>query len=104
MRWQSSAWLYFSAAFCISRTGVSPIRRSRYERRRRAAPHDGEMLVAWHVPPRDGHPLILYFHGNGGALVDRIPRFCMFAASGYGVLAVSYAAMADRPDRRLNRV
>jgi len=28
---------------------------------------DGEMLVAWHLPPREGHPLILYFHGNGGA-------------------------------------
>src|SRR6202035_2201757 len=34
---------------------------------------DGETLVAWHVPPRNGHPLILYFHGNGGALVDRVP-------------------------------
>jgi uncharacterized protein len=51
---------------------------------------DGEMLVAWHLPPRKGHPLILYFHGNGGALVDRVPRFRMFAASGYGLLAVSY--------------
>jgi uncharacterized protein len=51
---------------------------------------DGEMLVAWYLPPRGGHPLILYFHGNGGALVDRIPRFRMFAASGYGFLAVSY--------------
>ena len=27
---------------------------------------DGEMLVAWHLPPRDGHPLILYFHNSGG--------------------------------------
>jgi uncharacterized protein len=51
---------------------------------------DGEMLVAWHLPPRDGHPLILYFHGNGGALIDRVPRFRMFAGSGYGFLAVSY--------------
>jgi fermentation-respiration switch protein FrsA (DUF1100 family) len=51
---------------------------------------DGEMLVAWHFPPREGHPLILYFHGNGGALVDRVPRFRMFAASGYGLLAISY--------------
>jgi fermentation-respiration switch protein FrsA (DUF1100 family) len=51
---------------------------------------DGETLVAWHLPPGDGHPLILYFHGNGGALVDRVPRFRMFAASGYGLLAVSY--------------
>lgn len=51
---------------------------------------DGETLVAWHVPPREGHPLILYFHGNGGSLIDRVPRFRMFAASGYGLLAVSY--------------
>jgi len=51
---------------------------------------DGETLVAWHFPAKDGRPLILYFHGNAGALVDRVPRFRMFTASGYGVLAVSY--------------
>jgi len=50
----------------------------------------GETLVAWHLPPKNGNPLILYFHGNGGALIDRAPRFRMFAASGYGFLAVSY--------------
>lgn len=51
---------------------------------------DGETLVAWHFPPKAGRPLILYFHGNGGALVDRVPRFRRFAAYGYGLLAVSY--------------
>ncbi|MGB6175482.1 MAG: alpha/beta hydrolase [Methylocella sp.] len=51
---------------------------------------DGETLVAWYVPAKDGHPLILYFHGNGGALVDRVPRFRALAASGYGLLAISY--------------
>lgn len=51
---------------------------------------DGETLVAWHVSPREGYPLILYFHGNGGSLSDRAPRFRMFTASGYGFLAVSY--------------
>ena len=51
---------------------------------------DGETLVAWHFPAKDGRPLILYFHGNGGALVDRVPRFRMFTARGYGLLAVSY--------------
>ncbi len=51
---------------------------------------DGETLVAWHFPAKEGRPLILYFHGNAGALVDRIPRFRMFRAHGYGVLAVSY--------------
>ena len=96
MPWQSSAWLSFSAGFCISRIGVSvPLTHpaeagmSRVEELRLLT-DDGEMLVAWHFPQRDGHPLILYFHGNGGALVDRVPRFRMFAASGYGLLAVSY--------------
>jgi uncharacterized protein len=51
---------------------------------------DGETLVAWHLPPHDGHPVILYFHGNGGALADRAQRFRVFAASGYGFLALSY--------------
>ncbi len=51
---------------------------------------DGETLVAWYVPAKDGHPLILYFHGNGGALIDRIPRFRALTASGYGLLALSY--------------
>ncbi len=51
---------------------------------------DGETLVAWYVPAKDGHPLILYFHGNGGALADRVPRFRALAASGYGLLALSY--------------
>jgi len=49
-----------------------------------------ETLVAWHFPPKDGRPLILYFHGNGGALVNRVPRFRMFTAYGYGLLAVFY--------------
>jgi fermentation-respiration switch protein FrsA (DUF1100 family) len=56
----------------------------------RLATDDGETLVAWYVSAMDGQPLILYFHGNGGALVDRIPRFRMVTARGYGILAVSY--------------
>jgi len=51
---------------------------------------DGETLIAWYFPPKDGRPLILYFHGNGGALIDRVPRFRMFTARDYGLLAVSY--------------
>lgn len=56
----------------------------------RLTTNDGETLIAWYLPAKDGHPLILYFHGNGGALVDRVPRFRALAASGYGLLAISY--------------
>ncbi len=51
---------------------------------------DRETLVAWFFPAKDGLPLILYFHGNAGALVDRVPRFRMLTARGYGLLAVSF--------------
>lgn len=56
----------------------------------RLATDDGETLLAWHIPPSEGHPLIVYFHGNGGSLADRVPRFRLFAQSGYGLLAISY--------------
>lgn len=54
------------------------------------ATSDGERLVAWYAPPSEGRPLILYFHGNGGGLVDRAPRFRPMLASGYGLLAVAF--------------
>src|SRR5262245_127636 len=29
---------------------------------------DGERVIVWHIPPRGDQPVVLYFHGNGGAL------------------------------------
>jgi hypothetical protein len=51
---------------------------------------DGEQLVAWHVPPRGERPVIVYFHGNGGALRHRVERFRKLAADGVGLLALEY--------------
>jgi fermentation-respiration switch protein FrsA (DUF1100 family) len=51
---------------------------------------DGERIIAWHVPPRGDKPVILYFHGNGGALRLRVDRFQRIATAGYGLLALSY--------------
>lgn len=51
---------------------------------------DGETLVAWHVPPRGGKPVVLYFHGNGGGLNLRVGRFSWLIADGTGLLALSY--------------
>ena len=47
-------------------------------------------ILAWHVAPRDGRPVVLYFHGNGGALQHRVPRFAPLVADGTGLLALSY--------------
>ena len=54
---------------------------------------DGERVIVWHVAPRGDQPVVLYFHGNGGALryrVDRLARSpgwhraCPAELSGYG--------------------
>ena len=51
---------------------------------------DGEQLIAWHVPPRDGKPVIVYFQGNGGGLNLRAQRFGRLTSDGTGLLALSY--------------
>ncbi|MCC3245630.1 alpha/beta fold hydrolase [Methylocystis sp. WRRC1] len=55
------------------------------------ATEDGERLAAWYAAPRTARfPLIIYFHGNGGGLVDRGNRFRMLTMHGFGLLAISY--------------
>jgi uncharacterized protein len=51
---------------------------------------DGEHIFAWHVAPGDGKPVILYFHGNGGALRYRVARFDKLISDGIGLVAVEY--------------
>ena len=51
---------------------------------------DGERVIVWHVPPREGRPAFLYFHGNGGSLRWRDERFRALIADGSGLLALSY--------------
>jgi fermentation-respiration switch protein FrsA (DUF1100 family) len=51
---------------------------------------DGEKVIAWHVPPSGDAPVILYFHGNGGALRYRVGRFRALTESGAGLVALSY--------------
>jgi fermentation-respiration switch protein FrsA (DUF1100 family) len=52
---------------------------------------DGETIIVWHIAPRDEtKPVVVYFHGNGGALNLRAHRFASLAAEGIGVVGVSY--------------
>lgn len=51
---------------------------------------DGERVIVWHVPPRDDKPVVLYFHGNGGALPLRVDRFRKVVDAGAGLVALSY--------------
>jgi uncharacterized protein len=51
---------------------------------------DGERVIVWHVPPREGRPVVIYFHGNGGSLRYRVGRFRALTAGGLGLVALSY--------------
>jgi fermentation-respiration switch protein FrsA (DUF1100 family) len=51
---------------------------------------DGAKVILWHVPPRDGKKVVLFFHGNGEVLTWRVPRFREIVADGTGLVALSF--------------
>jgi uncharacterized protein len=51
---------------------------------------DGESLVAFYKAPRPKHPVILFFHGKGGELLNVVVKLRYFAAKGFGYLAIDY--------------
>lgn len=53
---------------------------------------DGERLIAWVVPPREGKPVLLFFHGNAGNFGRGIrqARFRALTEDGTGLFAVNY--------------
>jgi uncharacterized protein len=64
---------------------------------------DGEKVIVWHVPAKPGHPVILYFHGNGDFLAGFFGRFRALIADGTGVVALSYrgyAGSSGQPSER----
>src|SRR5262245_34198640 len=55
---------------------------------------DGERVIVWTIPPGEGRPVVLYLHGNGGALRYRVDRFRALTADGTGLVALSYRGYA----------
>jgi fermentation-respiration switch protein FrsA (DUF1100 family) len=55
---------------------------------------DGEKVIVWHVPAKPGHPVVLYFHGNGDYLAGFFARFRDLIADGTGLVALSYRGYA----------
>lgn len=51
---------------------------------------DGERLIAWYAPAPPGRPTLLYFHGNGGGLLNRAMRFQRYRNAGFGIFVMSY--------------
>ncbi|MBV8506590.1 MAG: alpha/beta hydrolase [Alphaproteobacteria bacterium] len=58
---------------------------------------EGLSLLSWYLPPRDGHPVVAYLHGNGGHIGHRAERLRQFARNGYGVLMVEYRGYGGNP-------
>jgi fermentation-respiration switch protein FrsA (DUF1100 family) len=64
---------------------------------------DGEKVIVWHVPAKPGHPVVLYFHGNGDFLAGFFGRFRDLIADGTGIVALSYrgyAGSSGQPSER----
>jgi uncharacterized protein len=55
---------------------------------------DGEKVIVWHVPAKPGHPVVLFFHGNGDSLAGLVGRFRGIIADGTGLVALSYRGYA----------
>jgi hypothetical protein len=55
---------------------------------------DGEKVIAWHVPAKPGHPVVIYFPGNGDFLAGLVGRFRGITSDGTGLVALSYRAYA----------
>lgn len=55
---------------------------------------DGEKVIIWSVPPREGHKVVIFFPGNGDTLALRVPRFRTVIADGTGLVALSYRGYA----------
>ena len=51
---------------------------------------DGERLIAWHVPARDGKPVVIYFHGNAEIVPWRVERHRKTIADGTGLIALNF--------------
>jgi uncharacterized protein len=60
---------------------------------------DGQHVIAWHVAPTADKPVILYFHGNGGALRYRVERFKKLIADGIGLVALEYRGYGGQDGR-----
>src|ERR1700688_2883309 len=55
---------------------------------------DGERVIVWHVPAKPGHPVVIYFPGNGDFLAGLVSRFRGITSAGTGLVALSYRGYA----------
>jgi uncharacterized protein len=64
-----------------------------------AATADGLTLRGVEVPPREGMPTFLIFHGNGSSATNSVRWLAPLVAEGYGVVAAEYREYSGNPGR-----
>lgn len=60
---------------------------------------DGVYLTSWYLPAKPGYKTILYLHGNGGDISNRLGFARVFQQYGYGVFLLEYRGYADNPGK-----
>src|SRR4030088_1121789 len=60
---------------------------------------DAEKVIVWHVAPRGGMPVVIYFHGNAEIVAWRAERHRALIANGTGLIALSYRGYAGSTGR-----
>ena len=60
---------------------------------------DGLDLTGWYRPAAEGRATIVYFHGNGGHLGERVFKARPYMDRGYGMLLVGYRGYSGNPGR-----
>ncbi|WP_353314799.1 alpha/beta hydrolase [Shimia sp. NS0008-38b] len=74
----------------FDKTRIAPAEVGLPEVTEHAVDSGGNTLIIWTAPPKKGHPVIFYLHGNAGNLANRAGRFRRFMDRGYGLIALAY--------------
>ncbi|MGB6535579.1 MAG: alpha/beta fold hydrolase [Xanthobacteraceae bacterium] len=64
---------------------------------------DGAHITAWYAAPHDGKPVIVFFHGNSGALRDSVARFRKLIGAGIGLVGLEYRGFGGNPGNPTER-
>jgi pimeloyl-ACP methyl ester carboxylesterase len=60
---------------------------------------DNLTLTAWYAPPKEGMPVFVLFHGNGGNISGWISVPDYFTKRGYGFLLAEYRGYGNNPGK-----
>ena len=86
--WGFQEAILFPASRDVWRTPADPPFIWTFERL--TLPVGDEQTDAWYIPVEDSKGVILFSHGNGGNIADRMEHYAMLRELGYDILAYDY--------------